>query len=256
MIQPGVIAGLNTGLEAWGHPGLARDFGDLDGVLSTRVVEDDEGNGVEKFFEVGFMVTDRLSGDAARGWVDSSGRVAMTLEHSEDGEAWTLGKFRDAPSSPAAVAGGFEYWARAIFPVDSQTKAGTIGVVSTAGTGTPDNNPLTALTVAGVTQTLARFPYTMPTDAGELQIDLRALGWTGATVTATSDVDWEISIPGVVFSGYGNPSRLSWPAWYYTDPFGNPATVDGIDFSGAFLNSAGVRTALRCQLSRLQLNLI
>lgn len=250
--SPGSLAALNAGLQAWGHPGMLATAGEVSGALSYRRTEINGANGYEKWFEVGFTAPNLLVGDASRGWVDSSGRIRFWLEWSEDLFHWTTASFIDA-AAPTPVAGGYEYWARSIWPMDSAASSGEI-ICESIGDSNDDarNNPFTALTINSVVQTLPNFPYTMPTDAALLQTDIRAAGWTGATVVASSDIAWAITIPNVSHSTYYTTNAVYWPQYYIADYLGNQTVkVWSRGFSGQYVNSAGTRTKLRKQFARL-----
>jgi hypothetical protein len=249
---PGALAALNAGLSAWGHPGMMATAGEVAGALGYRIAEDNGPNGWEKWFEIGFTSPAPLAGDASRGWVDSSGRIRLWVEWTEDLLAWQTGAFIDAPGSPAAVSGGYEYWARSVLPSDSAVSTGQIAAASNAASGDARNNPFTSVIINSVVQSLAHYPYTMPGDAAQLQTDLRALGWTGATVAASSIVDWRIDIPDVDFTSYYTTNWVCWPVYYVANMYGdivNPVSYMG--FGGEFVNSAGVRTKSPRQFGRL-----
>lgn len=215
------------------------------GSLEYRIVND----AGEKWFEVGFPSAELLEGNASAGWQDERGYCILELEQSETLTAWAKGKFVDI-GSPQAIPGGFQYWARCIHPVDSTIKTGQMKATAPA-TGDSRNGPFTALTIGGVIQSLA-FPYTMPTDAARLQADLRAAGWDGATVTASSFYDWEIVIPDAYYNGASIVTKVFWPVYYVADMYGALTTaIDGKSFSGEFVNEAGVRTAVPKQFARM-----
>jgi hypothetical protein len=218
------------------------------GSLEYRITND----GGEKWFEVAWQSLEVLTGSAAAGWQDARGYIKLDLEQSENLTQWNRAKFVDALGSPETVGdGSFKYWARCIHPVDSTIKTGRMRAAGPS-TGDPRNGPFTALTVGGVIQTLPHFPYTMPTDAALLQADLRAAGWVGATVTATNFYDWEIIIPDVYYNGASIVTKVFWPVYYVADIFGAlDSPVDGVSFSGEFVNEAGIRTALPKQFARI-----
>jgi hypothetical protein len=209
-------------------------------------------DGAEKWFEFGFIWPCLLSGDAARGWVDDIARVRVWVEWSEDLTNWRTAMFSSLPGSPQEVEGGWEYWMRSALPVDSAEKRAAIVASSTAARGYWRNNPFTAFIVASVPQLLPNFPYEMPGDAAQLQADLRAEGWSGATVTASSDVDWSISIPDVYYGEFGTFSRVEWPIYASgSDPFGNPLYSSNQSLTGAWLNNSGTRTFVPKQFARI-----
>ena len=231
---------------------------DLGGAEVLHRVNDD---GDEKWFEVGFLSPrNDLVGNEVDGWTDPGGVFLLRFFRSEDLATWDH-DFIPAPGSPEAQGDDWIYWARCKYPVDSKVKSGAIRIESYGSGASPNtlgafqgdtrNNPLTELTVAGVSLALGGFPYTMPTDAARMQTDLRVF-YPTATVTATTDVDWVIQIPTVNLTVYTQYSRVSWPGYLVADFFGNlTITVDGVGFAGDFINAAGVRTQVRKQFARL-----
>ena len=248
--QPGIMPALNGGLDAWGHAGLERYYSGTgtETVLASEIVKDGSG----WWYEVGFISPERLDGNASTGWTYRNDRLHVWLEWSEDLINWSTGPFVDAPGNPVPVLGGFAYSARSIYTQDSLVKTGAMLVTSTTDAGDSRNNPLTALTVKNVVQTLAHAPYTMPTDAALLQTDLRAIGWTGATVVATTDVDWQISLPTVDFTAYNTITKIFWPSYLVPNDTGavvNPC--DGFLFAGTYIDPNRFRCALNKQFARL-----
>lgn len=225
---------------------------DLGGGLLYRIVDD----GNEKWFEAGFLApSNDLIGSAAAGWTDAGGNLLFRLHRSENLINWDH-DWIESPGSPEAVGDGdYIYWARSKYPVDSKVKTGQMWVQSpTAVFNVSDsrNNPITAVTINNVAQTLPNAPYTMPGGAAALQADLRANGWTGTTVVATSNVNWRIDIPNVNFITYETVNRVSWPGYYVPDMYGQlTILVDGFGFEGQFVNAAGVRTVVMKQFARL-----
>jgi hypothetical protein len=218
-------------------------------------------SGGQKWFEVCWNSPEILSGNAESGWVDPGGYCQLEIERSENLVNWATAEVSDcAVTAILQVDGTYDYWARSKFPIDSAVKSGLIRLRSGEATGesglvTADarNNPLTGLTIAGVVQALAGFPYTMPGDAARMQTDIRALGWTGATVTASAATVWEIIIPGVSLTSYTQRSRISWPQYLIADLFGTVNTpVNGADFTGVFVNAAGLRTSINKQFFRMK----
>ncbi len=219
----------NLGAEIWGR-------------TSCRVV-DDAG---EKWFEMGFAMDHLLSGNPAAGWTDAGNYFRIDHEWSPDLVTWSAGKFVAAPTPIVDIGGGFyEYWARALNPVDSAVKSGEIrissGYTGQLGNISADtrNNPFTSLTIAGVVLALGGFPYTMPTDAARMQTDLRVF-YPTATVEASSDTVWRIIVPTVNYTSYAQTTKVFWPVYYVADMFGNVVNpVDGASFAGTLVDAAG-----------------
>ncbi len=209
---------------------------ELSGWTQTRVVLDS----AERWFEVGFKLDHELVGNPAAGWTDTGNYLKLDLQWSQELVSWSFGKFVPAPVPVVDLGGGvFEYWARAVNPVDSAVKTGAL--VCSISNGDARNNPLTSVIIAGVVQTLPRFPYYMPGDASKLQEDLIAKGFAGTTVTAPSATTWTISIPSVNYTAFAQSSRVGWPGYLVPDMYGNLTnTSDGLGFQGTFVNAAGV----------------
>lgn len=242
----GCGAGLYVGLQAFGSPGYTTGVGDLMAVTTPEVVEDAD----ERWFEVSFISPVQLAGNARDGWLDPTLRVAFHFERSEDLASWSHGEWLDRPSTP--VPGGWEYRGRSPFPVQSLVRVGQL-LYDSQATHPLDarNGPVTGITLAGVAQNLPHFPYVMPADAAQLQTDLRAVGWIGATVTAASNTDFQIAIPNVPIADWGGSNLVLWPTWLTGyGPMG-PHYSWGNGFVGEFVNAAGVRTSVPRQFARL-----
>lgn len=203
----------------------------------------------KRHFEFGFRIDTALAGNAATGWTDAGNYLLLELQWSLDLVNWSMGKFIPAPVPVVDLGGGlYEYWGRCVHAQDAAVKTAEITCVS----GTPyamggfpsdaRNNPLTALTVAGVSLALGGFPYTMGT-AGEdarMQTDLRAF-YPSATVTATSNLLWSITIPGVSQTLFTKSNKVSWPQYMVADQFGAlTVAINGASLGGVWVDSDGV----------------
>lgn len=227
------------------------------GRTEARVV-DDAG---EKWFEMGFQMDHLLSGNPAAGWTDQGDYFRIDYEWSQDLTTWAAGKFVPAPTPIVDVGGGsYQYWARALNPVDAAIKSGEIRVSSGYGQGGINgditaearNSPFTALTVAGVSLPLGGFPYTMPDDAARMQTDLRAF-YPDATIEASSSTVWRIIIPTVNFTSYSQTSKVWWPGYLIPDIFGDlTVLVDGAYFFGTLVDAAGTPIVTKA-FGRLQI---
>ena len=197
-------------------------------------------DGNQRWFETGFQLDHLLTGNAAAGWTDAGNYFKLDLQWSTDLINWSFGKFMPAPVPVIDLGDGvYEYWARAVNPVDSMIKTEAISVSITNGDSR--NNPFTSVILAGVVQNLPRFPYYMPADATKLQEDLILAGFAGTVVTAASATTWLVSIPSVNYTSFAQGSRIGWPGYLVPDMYGNLTnTVDGIGFQGTFVNEAGV----------------
>jgi hypothetical protein len=216
---------------------------DITGWLSSRVVNDPD----QRYFEIGFKMDGLLQGNAGAGWTDPGNYFRIEAEYSTDLVNWSMGRFGPAPVPIIANADGtYEYWARAINPIDSAVKSGGLYMESGNGFGggrfasDPRNNPITGVTIAGIARTLTG-PCTMPGGAAQLQADIIAAGFPGTIVTAASATLWSISIPSVNYVAFSQSSRVFWPTYLIADIFGAlTVQVSGANFSGTFVNAAGV----------------
>jgi len=197
----------------------------------------------KRWFEFGFRIDTQLTGHPATGWMDAGQYLRIEPEWSPDLVNWHMGKFMPAPVPVVEVEPGiFEYWSRALNPAASAVRHGEIIAQSGANgySGDIRNNPFISITIAGVTQDLPNYPYTMPTDAAILQADLIAAGWAGTTVQATDATHWSVTIPDVDFSAFEQASRIYWPAYLVADMFGELVnTVQSVDFAGQMVDETG-----------------
>ncbi|MEI6674460.1 MAG: hypothetical protein WCO57_04700 [Verrucomicrobiota bacterium] len=235
--EPGLLPALNTGLEAWGEAGVIRYTENTGISMPIEIVTD----GDWKWAEVGFISPEILQGNAMIGWIYPPTRCRTWMERNDTlviANFQTTG-FVDATGYPIPVLGGFAYAVRSIYPVDAKVKTAALTAGFTSG-GDTRNNPITALTIADVVQSLPNFPYTMPGSAAQLQADLRAAGWTGATVTASSATVWSIVIPNVPLTDWNMLNKVYWPEYAFTDALGNAITSDGQSFAGTYVDSFNV----------------
>ena len=210
---------------------------ELYGRTEARVVSD----AGEKWFEFGFRVDAALTGNGATGWTDAGNYLRLEAQWTPDLVNWSMGKFVPAPTPVVDLGdGSFEYWSRALNPQDSAIKTGAL--VCSQSNGDVRNNPLTSLVIAGVAQALPHFPYDfdLAGTAAQLQADLIALGWTGATVTGTSRATWAISVPSVNYTSYAQYSSVGFPMYLIADVFGVVNTpFSSMPFVGSFVDAAG-----------------
>lgn len=236
----------------------ARDHSaELGCALAYRIVT----TSTDKWFEVGVPMLDAQpmeSGNASAGWLWLNGFVRLHLEWSEDLVNWHVGKFADSGSPEAVTIDGEScliYWARSVYSVDSIVKTGNMWCEVLSGDSR--NNPFTALTINGIVRALGGFPYTMPTDAARLQADLRAAGFTGATVVATSATVWRIDLPGINFTAYNMLNYIYWPDYLVPNRYGSLVNhCNGAPFQGEFVNATGGRCTLNKQFARMGATLL
>lgn len=196
----------------------------------------------QKWFEFMWLSPEPVTGNAAAGWTDLGYYCQLRVDYSNDLVNWSVGKFVDAPTPVIEREDGTrEIWCRALNPVDAAVKTGALVCESTASTGDARNNPITLVMLGGTLLALPRYPYTLPTDAANLQADIIAAGFPGTIVTATSATVWRISVPSVNYIAYSDTSRVGWPGYLVADMFGGMTiTVDGRGFTGTFVNADGV----------------
>lgn len=224
-------------------------------VLAFRSTEVDGPNGLEKWAEWGLRAEDAIefTGNAEAGWVDQFGLWRITFSRTGDMQTYSVGQVTTCDGTPEDNGDGTHtYWCRSIYPMDSVDKTGDLVVDTATLHKDPRNNPIIGITLAGVALFLPGGSYTMPDEAPSLQFDLINMGYTGAIVTATSDVDWRIEIPGVIQSGgYLQENRVYWPMYLIPDQWGNIVNpCDSYAFSGEWRNGAGVLTNLQRQFCR------
>lgn len=205
-----------------------------------RVVEESG----KRWFEFGFRIDTQLTGHPATGWLDAGNYIRLEPQWSPDLVNWSMGKFLPAPVPVVEVEPGiWEYWSRALNPAASAVRFGEIMTGSGIDGWSSDvrNNPFISVVIAGVVQALPNYPYTMPTDAAQLQADLIAAGWTGSVVQATDDTHWSVTIPDVDYSAFQQESRIFWPPYLVPDMYGNLVnTVQSSIFVGGMVDESGV----------------
>lgn len=133
------------------------------------------------WFEFGWPSAETLTGSAADGWQDENGYCRIRAVRSQDLATWDHSVI-DSPSSPESDGqGNLIYWVRSTVPcywidvmIDVTAQSDRYG------------KSITAIQLFGNSVSLPHFPYAMPSQAATLQADLRAAGYTGATVTSVS----------------------------------------------------------------------
>ena len=221
-------------------------------IMEVRITDD----GTQKWFEAGFMADTLLTGSAATGWTGPDGILRIDLLRSENLLSWTTGDFSDCSGSPTDNGDGtYTYWSRSKYPNDSKSKTGVMVARGIPGFEDSRNQPFTGIEFQGVTLSLPNYPYQMPGDAAMLQADLVAAGYPGATVISADWDDWTITVPSVSFTTYNLFNYVLWPVYLVPDNQGrvvNP--MIGRSFSGTFINSSGVHTALPQQFVEMRIS--
>jgi hypothetical protein len=137
---------------------------------------------VAHWFEFGFRIDAALTGNAGAGWTDAGNYVRLEIQYSTDLVNWSMGKFLPAPVPVVDLGSGvFEYWGRCTVPEHWEDI-----MIDLAATSDRYGKTITAISVFRSFITLPNFPYDMPSEAGQLQTDLRAAGYAGATVTSVA----------------------------------------------------------------------
>lgn len=149
----------------------------LDGTLF-RVVLDSDG----EWAEFGIpSPTNALVGDAANGWTDPGGNVLLRVSRSTDLIAWDY-ELIDCPTGIEDMGEDvWVYWARAKVPSYWETTLRDFRIG-----GDNYGKSITEIYLYDNNISLSGYPYAMPADKARLQADLRAAGYTGATVTSAS----------------------------------------------------------------------
>jgi len=134
------------------------------------------------WIEFGFTAGEALVGNAATGWTDAAGEISWQLQTSEDLVTWAEDEMIDcAVTGIDNLDGTFTYWSRRTTPLYWKTT-----VIDLTAATDRYGKSITGITLFGAAVSLPNYPYAMPADAATLQTDLRAAGYTGATVTTSS----------------------------------------------------------------------
>lgn len=150
------------------------------------VVLDDTAN---KFFVIHWLMDEEMTGSVEDGFTHpSDSRLTFVVERSEDLVTWTT-DFLNVAAPEDQMDGTWLYKAQSPVLVASVAKTGLL----TLSQPTPDPraNPITGITLGDVSLTgLPNYPYQLPDDAAQLETDLVAEGYTGATVTDLASNAW------------------------------------------------------------------
>lgn len=136
-----------------------------------------------RWYEVGFTCNGRLTGDATTGWVDAAGEISWRLQSSDNLTTWLEDEMLDcAVTDTENFDGTWTYWARRQFPLYWKS----VIIDLTVGTDRYGKS-ITGITLfqTPITSGMS-YPYAMPSQAADLQADLRAAGYTGTLVTTSS----------------------------------------------------------------------
>lgn len=148
-------------------------------VVHDVVIVDDA---TAKWFELEITLPGNFSGNPADGWTD--GTIHLGLFWSETLTSWVSGGWIAAPGKTTVTLGdGREkHFARyATTPLWWMEVMIDLTAVSTRY-----GKSITGLTIYRTAVSLPNYPYDMPGEASQLQTDLRAAGYTNATVSSVS----------------------------------------------------------------------
>ena len=144
----------------------------------SRVADETDG----LWFEFGFTAPEELVGNAETGWTDQAGEISWKIEASNDLLEWVDDEMVDcAVTAIDNMDGTFTYWSRRVVPLVWRE----VMVDMTVGSDRYGKS-ITAIELFRTAVSLPNYPYAMPSQASQLQTDLRAAGFTDATVTTTT----------------------------------------------------------------------
>jgi hypothetical protein len=182
------------------------------------------------WFEMGFAVEEELAGNPNAGWtVPSLPGLGIKIERSTDLINWIQDGLEACAGSPEDMLdGSWEYWTRGSVPAWWNAVMLDFHVASARY-----GKSITEIILKQTPISLPNFPYAMPSQAASLQADLRAAGYTGATVTSSSSAlvataknhtDGARFVLDVTMSGANvtvvasNGSTISLPSYPYSMP--------------------------------------
>lgn len=197
---------------------VTKQWLDDNAILKEVIEEDADG----RWFELEIILPDTFDGNAVDGWVGVMvfGRplIRVGLFWSGDLATWADSGWIDAPGkTPETLGDGRIKWF-ARYEVSALIRNGA--TIDHRMTCARYGKSITELKLFGSTLSLPNYPYAMPGDASQLETDLIAEGFTGATVSSTSGA-WSALIGNYdVGADYG----------------GNPVLFDAV-WSGADITS-------------------
>lgn len=213
-----------------------------DEVQTVAVMVDDT---VGSWLEVELTFPAGWHGSAATGYsgpLQAGGESArFGLQFSTDLAAWTAAGWEDSPGSAAETLGDGRrrFYAR----YAAAPKWYFSVLVDLTLTCDRYGKSITAVSVLGADVSLPGFPYAMPADAGDLQADLRAEGFTGAVVSTTSAA---LSV-GISNHTPDGRQRLT--------PTLSGANVTGVSFAGSAVSLPAFPYAMPGSRATLQTHL-
>lgn len=201
--------------------------------------------GGEKFFDISFVSGQLLAGNASSGFSSHSGQT-VGIEWSQDLATWSTGRFTDL-GTPVEVPGGWRYAARSKTPVASRVRFADL----TAQEARP--RTITSVTINSAAVPLPRAPYQLPLQAALLQQDLRAAGYSTATVASTGE-GYRIQLQNILYTTPNPASTVAWTPFIsgYDPLSGQPLISSGISFKASYHLADGTPVDLPVQVARLR----
>lgn len=160
---------VNIGAKTWLDANVAH---------AVAIVADEAGT----WFELEIILPGEFSGNPADGWTD--GKMRLGLFWSENLTSWVSGGWIAAPGKTAETLGdGRKKFFARYSPTPLFWKSVMIDLTLDAnryGKG------ITGLEIYQTPVSLPNYPYDMPSEAAQLQADLRAAGYTGAVISSVA----------------------------------------------------------------------
>lgn len=135
-----------------------------------------------KWFELEIILPGDFDGNPVDGWTD--GTIHLGLFWSETLTSWVSGGWIAAPGKTTVTLGDGrkKHFARfATTPLFWKTV-----MIDLTATSDRYGKSITGLTIYQTPVSLPSYPYDMPSEAAQMQTDLRAAGYTGAVVSSVS----------------------------------------------------------------------
>jgi|GEM_PF-4636977 len=161
--------GVNIGAKTWLDANVEH---------AVTIVEDEAAT----WFELEIILPGNFTGNPADGWTD--GNMRLGLFFSENLTSWVSGGWIASPGKTTETLGDGrnKHFAR-YSPTPLFWKAVMIDLTLNSnryGKG------ITGLEIYQTPVSLPNFPYDMPSEAAQLQADLRAAGYTGAVISSVA----------------------------------------------------------------------
>jgi hypothetical protein len=155
----------------------------LDANVTHRVVMVDDSNGY--WFDLEVILPPDFAGNPTDGW--SNGTIHLGMFWSDDLVSWNAAgdgwAFSPGKETPETMANGWKKWFVRCISVPVWWKSMLIDLTAVSNRY---GKAITGLTIYRTPVSLPNYPYDMPGEAAQLQTDLRAAGYAGATVSSVS----------------------------------------------------------------------